>query len=257
MNILIIEDEAPAARRLAGLVQMARPLAKLLGPIDSIESAVLFFENSPAPNLIFMDIQLADGLSFDIFSKTTVAAPVIFTTAFDQYMLRAFKVHSVDYLLKPIGEEELAAALDKFDRYFLDKKKGGEPAAFDPLFMEKMIQNLQKPTFKERFLVKTGQTLGYLPVGEVAYFFSEDSLTFAQSSEKKFILDQPLDQIEGLLDPSKFFRISRKLIVSIGAVAKIHTHLNGRLKLDILPKMRDDVFVSRERVGEFKGWLDR
>lgn len=257
MNILIIEDEAPAARRLAGLVQNARPNSTLLGPLDSIESAVDFFEKEKKPDLVFMDIQLADGLSFDIFSKTEVAAPVIFTTAFDQYTLQAFKVHSVDYLLKPIGTEELLAALDKFDRYFFNEKKEDKVAAFDPFFMEKMLQNLQKQPFKERFLVKTGQTLGYLPVGDVAYFFSEDSLTFAQSSEKKFILDQPLDQIEGLLDPGKFFRINRKLIVSIAAVAKIYTHLNGRLKLDLLPKMGDEVFVSRERVGEFKNWLDR
>ena len=257
MNILIIEDEAPAARRLAALVQTARPAARLLGPLDSIESATDFLEKQPAPDLIFMDIQLADGLSFDIFSKTAVASPVIFTTAFDQYMLRAFKVHSVDYLLKPISSEEVGAALDKFERHFFQPKNGAERSPLDPVFLEKMIQNLQKPSFKERFLVKTGQTLGYLPVGEIAYFFSEDSLTFAQTTEKKFILDQPLDQIEGLLDPSRFFRISRKLIVSIGAVAKIHPHLNSRLKLDLKPKMGDDIFVSRERVPEFKAWLDR
>ncbi len=257
MKFLIIEDEAPAARRLASLVQSARPQASLLGPVDSIESAVEFLGNNPAPDLIFMDIHLADGLSFEVFSKTTVAAPVIFTTAYDQYMMQAFKVHSVDYLLKPIGEEELWAALDKFDRHFLRAKTGGQDAMPDPLFLEKMLQGLQKPAFKERFLIKTGPTLGYLPVGDIAYFFSEDSLTFAQSAERRFVLDQPLDQIEAMLDPSRFFRINRKQIVSIGAVSKIHTHLNGRLKLDLAPRTSEEVFVSRERVSDFKSWLDR
>jgi DNA-binding LytR/AlgR family response regulator len=257
MKMLLIEDEAPAARRLAGLILEIRPNATLLGPLESVEMAVDWLEKNPSPDLIFMDIQLADGLSFDIFQKIEVVAPVIFSTAFDQYLQRAFKVHSVDYLLKPVGRDELLSAIEKFEKHYLVGEKSSNPAALDARFFEKMMQNLQKPAYKSRFLVKNGATLGHLATTEIAYFYSEDSLTFAKTTDRKFMLDQPLDLLESQLDPADYFRISRKLIVSISSVKKIHPHLNGRLKLDLAPATDLETFVSRERVHDFKEWLDK
>ncbi len=253
MKILIIEDEQPAARRLTKLLQEHCPQGEIVEIIESVESAVKWLRNFSPPDLIFMDIQLADGLSFDIFSQVDVMAPVIFTTAFDQYSLRAFKVNSVDYLLKPIDPEELKPALEKFSRHFSRNE------VFDRSGIEKMLQELvQQRAFKQRFLVKNGQQLSYVPVNEVAYFFSEDGIAFVQCHQgKKHIIEYTLDQLEGLLNPGNFFRINRQVIVSPEAIQKISPWFNSRLKLEIQPSGDVNLVVSRERVNDFKQWLDR
>jgi DNA-binding LytR/AlgR family response regulator len=253
MKIVIIEDEQPAAFRLIKMLETCCPDAKVVEIIDSVESSVKWLKNFSHPDLVFMDIQLADGLSFDIFSQVEVSAPVIFTTAFDQYMLKAFKVNSVDYLLKPIDPLELNASIEKFRRFFQ------KTATYDRSGLEKMLQSMLQPKeYKERFLVKTGQHFGYVPVEEIAYFFSEDGVAFAQCFQgKKHILEYTLDQLENSLNPRHFFRINRQAIIRPEAIRKISTWFNSRLKLDLEPSNNLNTVVSRERVNDFKAWLDR
>jgi DNA-binding LytR/AlgR family response regulator len=252
MKILIIEDEQPAAKRLAQLITKSLPGAEIIDVIDSVESAVKWLKNFPAPDLIFLDIQLADGLSFDIFRQVEVKSPIIFTTAYDQYTLKAFKVNSVDYLLKPIDPQDFTKAVEKYHNFFQQQK------GYDDTALKDLLASLQQKEYKQRFLVKIGQQLSYLMTEEVAYFFSEDGLVQARhQSGKKHFVDYSLDQLEGVLDPKNFFRVSRKLIVRINAIAKINTWFNSRLKLDLAPKIDFDAIVSRERVGDFKRWLDK
>lgn len=244
MKILLIEDELPAARQLTKLLQTQQPGCTILDTLDSVESAVKWLQTLPAPDLIFMDIQIADGLSFDIFRQTDVTAPVIFTTAFDQYAVQAFKVNAIDYLLKPVDPEELQNALERV-------RQRGAPAD-----LQNLVRYFQKEPYKDRFLVKTGQAMSFITTGEIAFFRSSDGLTQAfTSSGKKFFVDHTLDELDRLLDPRHFFRVSRAVTLRADAIRKIHPHLNGRLKIDTEPAAPEEVFVSRERAGEFKAWL--
>ncbi|MEL6659118.1 MAG: LytTR family DNA-binding domain-containing protein, partial [Bacteroidota bacterium] len=170
MNILLVEDELPAYRRLQKLLLQQLPDAQISEQVESISGAISYFQNKPEPDLIFMDIQLADGLSFSIFETVEIQSPIIFTTAFDQYTLRAFKVHSIDYLLKPIEEEALAAAIQKYERFF--QKEDQVPTQM----IQQLVQQMERPSYRERFLVKMGNSLAYLHVDEIAYFYSDQSL---------------------------------------------------------------------------------
>lgn len=253
MRTIIVEDEQPAAKRLEKLLKKHRSNYQVVAVIESVEQAVGYFESNTDVDLIFMDIQLADGLSFDIFNQINLQKPIIFTTAYDQYMLKAFKVNSIDYLLKPIDEEELEAALDKFDRLY--KEKGS--ALFNPSIINNLIGQLSKPTFKQRFLIKIGQQIIYLPTTEIRYFFSDEGIVYAKvKNKKKYMVDYTLDQLEQALDPSEYFRVNRKFLIHIEAILKIHPFFNSRLKLDISPTTDLDVIVSRDRVSNFKKWLD-
>ncbi|MDX1941316.1 MAG: LytTR family DNA-binding domain-containing protein [Saprospiraceae bacterium] len=252
MNILIIEDEQPAAKRLANLLHEFRPQTNILSMIDSVENAVKWLRANASPDLLFLDIQLADGLSFDIFNQVTVQSPVIFTTAYDQYTLKAFKLNSVDYLLKPIDPEELEGALTKFEQLF------GKKMSYDLSAIQQMIQTMVQPQYKERFLVRVGQQMIYILVEEIQYFYSEDGLAYAKTVDnKKHLVDYTLEQLEETLNPKDFFRINRKVITHINAIQKIAPYFNSRLKLEIKPKAEFEVIVSRERVNDFKSWLDR
>ncbi|MBK7873160.1 MAG: response regulator transcription factor [Saprospiraceae bacterium] len=252
MNILIIEDEQPAAKRLVNLITGFRSQANILGMIDSVENAVKWLRSNPSPDLLFLDIQLADGLSFDIFNQVTVQSPAIFTTAYDQYTLKAFKLNSVDYLLKPIDPEELEQALTKFEQFFRQKVN------YDLSAIQQMIQAMAQPQYKERFLVRVGQQMIYILVEEIRYFYSEDGLAYAKTVDnKKHLVDYTLEQLEEALDPKDFFRINRKVITHINAIQKIAPYFNSRLKLEMNPKADFDLIVSRERVNDFKNWLDR
>ena len=252
MRVLIVEDEKPAARRLAQLVRQIRPDAELLDPLDSVETTVAWWRQNPAPDLLFLDIQLADGLSFEIFESVEINAPVIFTTAFDEYALRAFKVNSVDYLLKPIDPEALERALGKFDKTQL-KTSGSSQE-----LIQNLLEQLREKNYKKRFLVKNGQQLNYLNVPDIAYFYSDDGLIFAHLRDgKRHHLDYTLDQLVDVLNPQDFFRINRKIITSLDAIRKIHTYFNSRLKLELTPVTELESIVSRDRVNDFKRWLDR
>jgi DNA-binding LytR/AlgR family response regulator len=249
MNILLIEDERPAAIRLRQLVLELLPDAKIFGNLDSITAAVDWLQSNSAPDLIFCDIQLADGLSFEIFERVKVSSPIIFTTAFDQYAIKAFKLNSVDYLLKPIDPKELANAIEKF--YDLKIRSG-----IDLGQIKELLQPQQKD-YKSRFMVKIGEKIQSVLTSETAFFYSEERITFLQTLEgKKYILDYTLDQLEEMLDPKQFFRLNRKYIASFGAITEIHTYSNSRLKIKLSDCADNDILVSREKVGALKEWLD-
>ena len=246
MKVLLIEDELPAAKQLSKLLNDARPGFQILEALDSVESAVRWLRTFPMPDLIFMDIQIADGLSFDIFRQIELKGPVIFTTAFDHYAIQAFKVNAIDYLLKPIDPEDLARALEKF-----------ESQRIAPTFnYESMARYFLQEKYKDRFLVKNGQHFTFIQATDIAYLRSSDGLTQAHCHHgKKYFIDHTLEELERLLDPREFFRVSRNMTIRITAIQKIHPHLNGRLKLELAPQAPEEVLVSRERAGEFKAWL--
>jgi DNA-binding LytR/AlgR family response regulator len=248
MRILIIEDEIPAATQLAKMVRKCKADASIEAILDSVTASVEWLQNNLAPDLIFMDIQIADGLSFDIFKKVSVTSPVIFTTAFDHYAIQAFKVNAIDYLLKPLDPTELNNALERFDM-----QKGLQTPVFDLSMIQKM---LNKQQYKERFLVKTGNQLTFIQTKDIAYFRSSDGLTQAyMQNGKKFFVDHSLEELESLVDPKDFFRTSRHLFVKLTSIHQIAPHLNGRFKLDLNPKSEEEVYVSRERAADFKEWL--
>ena len=252
MRVLIIEDEQPAVNRLTKLIRSFDPAIEVVDCIDSVEDTVKWLKTFKEPDLMFLDIQLADGLSFDIFTQVQIMTPVIFTTAYDQYMMQAFKVNSFDYLLKPIDPEEFVAAMNKF------RQLNGRKLDYDPSFFQGILDNIQKKSYRERFLIKSGQKFDYLPVTSIAYFYSEDGLQFATDKEgKKHIIDGTLESIENDLDHARYFRISRKMILSIDSIKDIQQYFSGRLKLAIEPNYTGDVIVSRDRVQNFKDWLDR
>lgn len=252
MKVLIIEDEPLAAERLENLIRELYPEIQLAAILDSVKRSVEWLTRNTI-DLIFMDIQLADGLSFEIFEKAEVKAPVIFTTAFNEYALKAFKVNSIDYILKPIDREELEAA---FKKYQTLTQRPVIPAKM----MESIGYAMQMLTkkYKERFIIKVGEHLKSVEVKEILFFFSLEKTTFAQTKDgRKHILDFTLDQLEGLLDPDYFFKINRKYLVSMSAIQDMINHSNSRIKL-VLKSCEDaDVIVARERVQEFKAWLDR
>jgi DNA-binding LytR/AlgR family response regulator len=250
MRVLIIEDEIPAANRLAKMIQAVSDDAEIVKKIDSVEAAVRYFTTAEPVDLVFMDIQLADGLSFDIFTQATVKAPVIFTTAFDQYTLRAFKVNSIDYLLKPVDEQELQQAIDKYRQLYSSNENSFSERVL------KMVQEMNVARFKERLLIKRGQQLSYLKTELTAYCYADGKLCYAVDfNSNKYLLESNLSQLEDQLQPNKFYRINRHLLVNIDAVNKVHTWLGGRLKVDLMVSAGIDTVVSRERVNGFKEWL--
>jgi DNA-binding LytR/AlgR family response regulator len=253
MKVLIIEDEPQAAKRLESLIAALEPKAIVLNKIDSVKNAVLWIQSNPSPDLIFMDIQLADGISFQIFEQCEVTAPVIFTTAYDEYALKAFKVNSIDYILKPIDKDEMGAALKKF--HSINPSTQNSKQALDNI--GQAIQMLTKK-YKTRFVIKVGEHLKSVEVSEILFFFSLEKATFCQTKDgRKNILDFTLDQLEEIVDPTRFFRINRKHIVAADSIQDMISYTNSRLKLILKTSDDNDVIVARERVQEFKDWLDR
>ncbi len=249
MNIIIIEDEKPAARLLQRKVEkLGLQVNEML---HSVEEAVHWFQNNTHPDLIFLDIQLSDGLSFEIFETIDIKSAVIFTTAYDEYALRAFKLNSIDYLLKPIDEDDLEVAINKF-------KQRNQPQnlSLDFEMIKRMLVNPAEKEFKKRFTVKIGQQLKLIDIQEVECFFSQDKGTYLHTLDNRdYLLDGTLEQLETELNPEDFYRVSRKFIVPMKAIKEIQMHSNSRLKL-ILPTYKDDeVIVARERVGDFKEWI--
>jgi DNA-binding LytR/AlgR family response regulator len=250
MRVIIIEDETPAANRLSKMLHAIHDEIEVVNKFDSVESSVKFFRSGEKIDLIFMDIQLADGLSFDIFQQTEIKSPVIFTTAFDQYTLKAFKVNSIDYLLKPIDEKELLQAVEKYQQLYKGKENGF------PERILQLVKDMNTARYKERLMIKRGQQLSFLKIEATAFCYADGKLCYAVDfTGNKFLLENNLSQLEEQLQPAKFYRINRHLLVNIDAVNKIHTWLGGRLKLELLPSVNVDTVVSRERVNGFKEWL--
>lgn len=249
MNCLIIEDEKVAAKRLSKLIKNYDQSIEILEIIQSVKNSVKWLNTKSAPDLIFMDIQLADGLSFEIFEQTIVKTPVIFTTAYDEYALKAFKVNSIDYLLKPIDQDELNNAIDKF-------KENNNSNEIPLQVFDNILQSLTK-NYKNKFVIKVGEHIKVFKIDDVQCFYSMEKYAFLQNkSGRDYAIDYSLDQLEGLLDPGKFFRINRKFIVSFSAISDIISFSNSRLQVKLLSNKSDDLIVSREKVQDFKKWLE-
>ncbi|WP_370086742.1 LytR/AlgR family response regulator transcription factor [Ekhidna sp.] len=250
MRYIIIEDEQLAAKRLRSIIEEIRPDYQFVAKFDSVESASISLPVL-SYDLLFMDIQLADGLSFDIFDQIHVDKPIIFTTAYDEFALKAFKTNSVDYLLKPIAEDDLNAAIVKFEKNY----KKSDPAPISDL--SGLINSLQ-PSGKERFVVKVGEHLKTVESANIQLIYSQDKGTYLFTNEgKRFLVDYTLDSVDELLSSSHFFRISRKYIVNLNYIKDIIAFTNSRLEIVIDHFEEDQIIVARERVGEFKSWLDR
>lgn len=249
MNCLIIEDEKEAAIKLSGMIEKYDRNIVILDTIQSVKNAVIWLTNNESPDLIFMDIQLADGLSFEIFEQTIVKAPVIFTTAYDEYALKAFKVNSIDYLLKPIGQNELNEAVDKF-------KENNTPKEISTQIFDTILHTLSKK-YKSKFIIKVGEHIKVFTVDDVQCFFSMEKYTFLQNNAgRDYAIAYSLDQIENLVDPAKFFRINRSFLVAFSAISNIVSYSNSRLRIDLKSNNSKDLLVSREKVQDFKKWLE-
>lgn len=252
MNILILEDEKAAATRLQQLLKETEPDAMVLDVLESVKEAIAWFRSNEQPDLILSDIQLADGLSLDLFKQVQVTVPVIFTTAFDAYTLKAFKLNSIDYLLKPIDKDELKAAFGKY--HSLHKQ--------DVSVNKKMLELFQniasgKANYKSRFLIRQGDRLITIPTDDVTYVRADDKVVFLHTAKGKHIIDDSLDELETVLDPGTFFRINRTYIAPLSSIEKIHNHFNGRLKIKLAGCDDDDIFVSKARATAFKRWLGK
>jgi DNA-binding LytR/AlgR family response regulator len=253
MKALIIEDEYPAAERLEKLIRKLGARVELVGVLESVESAKRWFATSQSVDLIFSDIQLSDGLSFQIFEAFPAHSPIIFTTSYDEYAIKAFRVKSIDYLLKPIKLPELADAMKKYQ----DLKQEFSPHAYARK-VESLLDSLEmsRRTHKTRFLVKNGEQL--IPMGQdqVAYFYTANELACLVGRDgRQYLVDYTLEELESLVDPLQFFRLNRQFIAQITAIQKIHTYFNGKLIVELRPETAQEVLVSREKAPAFKAWL--
>jgi two-component system, LytTR family, response regulator LytT len=254
MNILIVEDEELAVKKLQKTLASIDPSANVVGITDSIKDTVDWLQANTTADLILMDIELADGQSFEVFNQVEVKAPVIFTTSYDEYALKAFKVNSVDYLLKPIQTEDLQAALNKYKKLAETRK----PDLNLESLVKQIQQQLQPKEYRKRFLVKHAQKLVSVDVEEIAYFYSDGRLNFFKTHDnKKYVVDYTMEELEEMLDPDKFFRISRAFYVSIESIEKIDDYFGNRLILQLKPAVDKEALVSREKVSDFKKWMGK
>ena len=251
MNVLIIEDEKPAARRLSRLLEQQGLQVSTM--LHSVEESVDWFQKNEHPDLIFLDIQLSDGLSFEIFDIIEVKSAIIFTTAYDEYALQAFKLNSIDYLLKPIDEDELAKALDQYNHINQPQKQLG----LDFNDIKKLLVNPLEREYKKRFTARVGQHIKIINADEIECFYSENKGTYAFTTEgRNFLLDVTLENLEDELEPEVFFRVSRKFYVNINHIKDIISYTNSRLKITLNRFNEQEIIVSRERVRDFKLWLE-
>ena len=251
MSVLIIEDEKPAARRLNRM--LAELGIEVETMLHSVEESINWFQNNKHPDLIFLDIQLSDGLSFEIFEEVAVKSAIIFTTPYDEYALKAFKLNSIDYLLKPIDEDELKVAVDKFKEN--QPKQSDVQVNIDDI--RKLLINPVDRKFKKRFTIKVGQHIKIIHVDEIECFYSENKSTYIHTnSNRNYLIDHSLEHWQEQLDPEQFFRVNRTYIIHINAIKDIISYTNSRLKLILHSYNESEIIVSRERVKEFKNWID-
>lgn len=249
MRVVIVEDEQLAAEKLMKLLHAVQSEVTVLAVLESVEDAINWFATNPPPDLVFLDIQLDDGISFEIFDAVGITAPIIFTTAFDEYAIRAFKVNSVDYLLKPIAEQALTDALEKFKRLFGQADLEGK--------ITKVMEQFSKK-YKSRFFVKVGARYQSIPVSGICCFFVEERNTFMRTTGGKiFDVDYSLDRLQTITDPEMFFRVNRNFIVNIHCIKEIVSYSTSRLKLKLNIDSGDDIVVSRDKVTAFKQWMDK
>lgn len=254
MKVLIVEDEPLAADRLETMLRQRISDLEVMATLDTVEDTVALLQKGVLPELAFLDIQLADGLSFSIFDQVPADFPVVFTTAFDQYALRAFEVNSIDYLLKPVAGDKLDRALAKYRQR---DDQGGQEANLNANILQKALAMLQGPKYKERFVVKSGANLLTVPIQDVLYFWSQDKMTWIRLADgRKHVVDYTLEQLDELVDPAAYFRVNRKYLVRLDSIQKATVYSNSRLKVH-LPHLDkgEEVVVSREKVQTFKQWL--
>lgn len=253
MNAIIIEDEKPSARRLQRMLEKLD--VDVVVTLHNVEDAKKWFSEKDHPEVIFLDIQLSDGLSFEIFDGTDIKSAIIFTTAYDEYALQAFKLNSIDYILKPIDDEDLKNAVAKFSR--LKETYGGKPSVqlnFEEI--QKLLVHPMEREYKRRFTVKVGQHLKMIPTDEICCFFSENKGTYLRTSEgRNYLLEIPLEKLEQELAPEFFFRVNRKFCININAIQDIISYSNSRLKIKLHHYSDEEIIVARERVKDFKEWL--
>ena len=250
MNVLIIEDEKLAEDYLEDLLGKTGYDLLISGKADSVKNAIKWFIKNPHPDLIFMDIDLGDGLCFEIFDVVDVESPIIFTTAYDEYAIKAFKVNSIDYLLKPVDLEDLVNALSKFSKLNINQN-------IDNSGIQSAGKMLSRG-FKERFIIKIGEHLKTVPIKEIMYFMSREKATFAGHREgRNYLIDYTLDNLEEMLDPFKYFRINRKYVIRYNAILDMVAYSNSRLKVTLTGSDDNEIIVVRDRVNDFKEWLDR
>ena len=258
MKIFIVEDEDLAVKKLKKTLQSVDEDALVVGHADSIKSSVEWLQSNPTPDLILMDIELADGQSFEIFNQAKVKSPVIFITSYDEYALKAFKVNSIDYLLKPVQKEDLQAALEKYRQLKSVYKETAAPELSMDVLVKELQQKLNIKDFRKRFLVKHGQKLVSIETEDIAYFFSDGRLNFFKTNDnRKFVVDYTMDELGEMLDPGKYFRISRSYFISVNSVDQIHDYFGNRLLLHLKPSSEKEALVSREKVSDFKDWLGK
>ncbi|GAB3558799.1 LytR/AlgR family response regulator transcription factor [Spirosoma fluminis] len=257
MNVLIVEDEELAAEKIMDLVTQIDASLRIVGLTASVQASVEWLQNHAAPDLILMDIELADGQSFAIFEQIDVDSPVIFTTSYDEYAIRAFKVNSIDYLLKPIRRQDLEASLNKHKK-LLSAGSGRESKVAISELAQQLREQIQPVEYRRRFLVRHLSQWIPVEVSDIAYFYSEDGISlFRTVKGQKYPIDYTLDDLETMIDPSQFFRANRQYIIHISSVVKIHQYFNYKLKLILQPAADGEVLVSRDRSGEFKKWMGK
>ena len=256
MKIVIIEDEPYAQQELLRLIKNTGRPFELLATIDTVEDSVEWFGTHEHPDLVFLDIQLADGLSFDIFRETKLKSAVIFTTAYDEYAIRAFELNSIDYLLKPVKQDALQSALDKFDRMKKDMAVTQPGLSHDQL--QELLRLVPGKTYKNRFISRLGEQIKSIDINDIAYFMAEDKVVFLVGKDgRKYIIDHTLEELNSMLDPQKFFRLNRTFFACYGCIKKVSKYFNNRLLVELEPKSEEKVLVSRARVKEFMEWLDQ
>ncbi|MGC8749221.1 LytR/AlgR family response regulator transcription factor [Hydrotalea sp.] len=258
MKVVIVEDEFLTAQRLDGMLNKYDSTIEVQAILPSVADAVQWFKENQGTDLIFMDIHLEDGQCFQIFETINLEIPIIFTTAYDEYMIKAFKVNSIDYLMKPINFEELVQAIEKFKK--LHSPVYNEDENWPTEGLQQLMHSLQPGTssYKSRFLISLGSRLKTVETADIQYFYSADKITFLVTADnQRYPLEFSLDKLCALLNPAEFFRINRQTIVKLNAISAIHVFPKGKLKVDIQPAFKDELFVSLDRVTEFKEWLGK
>ncbi|GAA4820240.1 LytTR family DNA-binding domain-containing protein [Algivirga pacifica] len=249
MKVVIVEDEPLAQVELIRLLNACEQTVEVVESLDSIEDTVDWLQVNPMPDLLFLDIQLSDGLSFSIFEQLEITCPVIFTTAYDEYAIRAFRVNSIDYLLKPVEQEQLQQALDKYELL------QSQYSAVDYTVLKDLMKGPK--SYKDRFAVTLGERIVHVGIDEVAYFYADNSVVYLQTtSPKRYIVNYKLEQLEQLLNPRDFFRVNRTYLVALKSIESVHKYFNSRLLLQLMPATKEEVLVSRARVSSFMDWLE-
>ncbi|MFT3701313.1 MAG: LytTR family DNA-binding domain-containing protein [Agriterribacter sp.] len=257
MKILIVEDEELAVKKLRGLLREVAPSAEVVADLDSVTTTVTWLKQHPSPDIILMDIELSDGQSFDIFEQVEVKSPVIFITSYDEFAIQAFKVNSVDYLLKPVEKEDMSDALEKFEKLKAFYSTSAPGFSISKL-VEELQTRLQPKHYRKRFLCKYSNKLITIETHDIAYFYTVSKVNFMHTYDaRKIVIDYSMEELEQMLDPNVFFRINRSCIVSLRSIQKMDDYFGQRLLLQLKPPAEEEVVISRERVNAFKTWMGK